>query len=160
MREVIIRYIEDTKQNLTDDAGEVIITEDVITIKDASLQWDEMLWGVDGVSVTGKKRENHRGWQAYLEIDFEYSSQLISVAENIKLALDEGNIIQYMEDGVIPITPVSFKYTDDYKSQIKRKPSTLVLEGNIQDYRGLYVTGILCGSEVVTCGQDNVLCGV
>lgn len=135
-------------------------TEDDITIKDMSFRWVEVFWNDDEVSITGKKRNNHRGYQAVLELNFEYDEQLLNVSENIKTALDAGEVVQYSSnDGEIVVVPSSFEYRDDYINQIKTKPSTLVLEGNIQSSRQFIITGILCGSTVVTCGQTNVLCG-
>lgn len=148
MTEIILKYITDTE------------SEDTITIKDFSFKWIEVLWGEEAVSITGKKRNNHRGYQAVLELNFEYDEQLLSVSENIKSTLDSNGVIQYKSnDDIIPVVPEDFRYTDDYIRQIKKKPSTLVLKGNIQKTREFVITGILCGSTVVTCGQTNVLCG-
>lgn len=134
-------------------------TTDTITIKDFNFKWVEVLWEDQGVSITGKKRNLHRGYQAVLELNFEYDEQLNAVAENIKSTLDDDGVIQYIDSGAIPVVPSSYESRDDYVYQINRKPSTLVLEGDIQDTRTFIITGILCGSTVVTCGQTDVLCG-
>jgi len=148
MTDITLKYITGTT------------TEDTITIKDFSFKWVEVLWDQDRVSITGKKRNNHRGYQAVLELNFEYDEQLLSVSENIKSTLDSNGVIQYeSDDTIIPVVPSDFNYSDDYIRQVKTKPSTLVLEGNIQKTREFIITGILCGSTVVTCGQTNVLCG-
>ena len=134
-------------------------TEDEITVKDFSFQWIEQFWEDQGVSITGKKRNNHRGYMPVLELNFEYDEQLLSVSEKIKDTLDNFGVVQYIDDdGVIPVVPDEFEYKDEYVNQVKKKPSTLVLMGDIQG-REFIVTGILCGDIDVTCGQTNVLCG-
>ena len=147
MTDITLKYI---------DNGE---TTDTITIKDFSFKWVEVLWNDDSVSITGKKRNNHRGYQGVLELQFEYDEQLLSVSEKIKDTLDNFGVVQYIDDdGVIPVVPDEFEYKDEYVNQVKKKPSTLVLMGDIQG-REFIVTGILCGDIDVTCGQTNVLCG-
>lgn len=144
-------------RNITLKYGSV---EDTITIKDFSFKWIEVFWNDGEVSITGNKRNNHRGYQPVLELNFEYDTQLNTVAQKISDAISAGDTIQYVtDDGVLPVVPEQFESVEDYVNRISKKPSTLVLEGNIQGREAFIVTGVLCGFTDVYCGQTNVLCG-
>ena len=147
MTSVTLRYITDTT------------TSRVITVKDVSFDWIEEFWGEKELSITGKKRNNHRGYRSVLRIEFENDEQLNTVAKEIYDTLSDGTVQYFNEDGAIPVVPSDFISSRDYVPQISIKPSTLVLEGNIQSTRQFNITGILCGATDVFCGQTDVLCG-
>ena len=147
MTDVTLRYITS------------VTNEDTITIKDASFRWNDKYWP-EKKSIGGLTSTQLRGVEGYLELNFEYDDSLIDVANNIKSTLDAGGTVQYVtSEGVLPMYPSEIVTEKNYVNQIAKKPSRLVLIGSIKDDRTFIVTGILCGSEVVTCGQTNVLCG-
>lgn len=133
-------------------------TEKEITVKDFSFVWAEEFWD-KGVSITGNKRNSHRGYKPLLELNFENDVQLNTVAKEIFDTLQGGSVQYSTNDGDIPIVPTEFSSLGDYLYQIERKPSTLVLEGNIQSSRTFIITSVLCGATDVFCGQTDVLCG-
>jgi len=135
-----------------------ITTERQIVVKDYSFKWIDEHWE-DGISITGKKRNVLRGYRPVLELNFEHDWQLNEVAEEIFTVLQTG-IVQYSTtEGEIPVVPTSFESRGDYLRQVRRKPSTLVLEGNIQGESEFIVTGVLCGATDIFCGQTDILCG-
>lgn len=132
---------------------------DTIVIKDASFKWVQEYYP-EAVSIGGQRRNDTRGFSPVLVLEFEHDIQLVSVFNKIlSTILDDGVIRYSTSDGVLPMYPENAIYINDFKNQIKRKSSTLVLTGNIQDDMNFYITGILCGSTDVTCGQTDILCG-
>lgn len=129
-----------------------------ITVKDFDFVWVEEFWD-KGVSITGKKRNAHRGYKPLLELQFENDIQLNTVAKEILDTLQTGTVYYTNEKGDLPLVPTEFRSFGDYLNQIERKPSTLVLEGNIQSNRTFIITGVTCGATDVFCGQTDVLCG-
>lgn len=131
----------------------------VITIKDFKFGWVKEYWEEER-TLSGAYRKNIRGFSPVLELNFEDDTQLKTVINIIGSAILNEKTIQYVgDDGVLNVLPEKAEYIEDYVNQIKRQPNSLVLSGNIQDKIGFFVTGILCGDEVVTCGREDVLCG-
>lgn len=134
------------------------ITEKVITVHDFEFNQKEILWDDEDVSITGKKRNTHRGYQAELILEFEHNDQLLSVAQDIYNTLKVGSVYYAAQGEDINMVPVEFEHTNNYLWQIRRRTAVLVLEGDLED--GIFsVRRILCGFTDVFCGQTDVNCG-
>lgn len=108
-------------------------TENTITIKDLSVEWEQALWGFDGYSITGKRRNRVRSYKPVITIQFEHDDQLRTVAKEIYDTLESGEVFLETDDYYFSVAPQEFSSTHEYQNQIRRKPSTMVLVGDLQN---------------------------
>lgn len=147
MTEITFKYITNSE------------TTETVTVKDVIFAWNQVYWE-EKRSIGGKTFNDTRGFEAVLELQFEHNDQLLSVANNINNTVANEGVVQYVVGGrILPVVAESAVINKDYIYQIAKKPSTLLLKGNIQDDTTFIITGILCGDLTATCGQTDILCG-